>query len=440
MNRSSCKFLLDNILCNTGTLDCVVEVVYHLDLPIVQLPQSYQQHLSQTSEDMDANDFVTTFFDNLEALSDEDILDSRDHVLQRMLEIYANPADYNIFPLLKENFSSYECIPSVHDGNTLRKCVDLVHPQSPFAQLFDESENRFPIPLLVRKTITIVALKAAGMMHDNLPWSLVIDRAQTISILYQKDREKALHRVSLLLTTLTKNVCEAQCTVGSTLGSISFLPVLHKPDNYPIEWAGDGHDLLSGQEMVLASMHSSIDNSLIAGSLVPIVNESLPKAGGCGRIDHKARELLKLRVSPSIAEVIKHLKIISQSYDKIDKSWITRSCKMIYEFINEILESGVSCEEVSDMKTFPYLWNEQMFLSTESVAKHWRFPNGPCLYCVPESIVGKDYLVKALSIKLEFTTEHALISLEKMKEEFGETPIDANCENLLADLNSFVII
>ena len=434
MNRSSCKFLLDNILCSTGTLDCVVEVVYHLDLPIVQLPQSYQQHLSQTSEDMDANDFVTTFFDNLEALSDEDILDSRDHVLQRMLEIYANPADYNIFPLLKVKFSSYECIPSVPDGNTLRKCVDLVHPQSPFAQLFDKSENRFPIPLLVSKTITVLALKAAGMMHDTLPWSLVIDRAQTISILYQKDREKALHRVNLLLTTLTKNVCDVQCTVGSTLQSISFLPVLHKPDNYPIEWAGDGHDLLSGQEMVLASMHSSIDNSLIAGSQVPIVNESLPKAGGCGRIDHKARELLKLRVSPSLAEVIKHLKIISQSSDKIDKAWITRSCIMIYEFINKILESGISCEEVSDMKTFPCLWNEQMFLSTESVAKHWRFPHGPYLYCVPESIVGKDYLVKALSIKIEFTIEHALISLKKMKEEFGETPIDVNCENLLADL------
>ena len=436
MNRSSCKFLLDNILCSTGTLDCVVEVVCHLDLPIVQLPPSYQQHLSQTSEDMDSKDFVTTFFDNLIQLSDENILDSRDHVLQRMLEIYANPTDnfYNIFPMLREKFSSYECIPCVPDGNTLRKCVDLVNPQSPFAQLFDECENRFPIPLLVSKTITIGALKAAGMMHDNLPWNLVIDRAQTISILYQKDREKALHRVNLLLTTLTKNVSEEQCTIGSTLESISFLPVLDKPDNYPIEWAGDGHDLLSGQDMVLASMHSSIDNSLIVGSQVPIVNEALPKAGGCGRIDHKAKELLKLRVSPSIAEVIKHLKITSQFSDKIDKAWITRSCKMLYEFINEILESGVSCEEVSDMKTFPCLWNEQMFLSTESVAKHWRFPNGPYLYCVPESIVGKDYLVKALSIKIEFTIEHALRSLKKMKEEFGKNPIDANCEKLLADL------
>lgn len=85
--------------------------------------------------------------------------------------------------------------------------------------------------------------------------------------------------------------------------------------------------------------------------------------------------------------VVNHLKLLSEKAVKIDdKDWITKSCTMIYEFLNNCSDNADNLNVILQMKTFPSLWNRILFIDTTEVAKNWRH-RGPFLYlvqCSPE--------------------------------------------------------
>ena len=437
VNRSASKFLLDNILGSNGNPDCIVELMDHLNLPIVEMPEPYRYHLPTNEGDINSKQFVKLFFENLVELSDDDITESRNEVLKILLEISAAPRDLTqseIAPLLKQHFASLECIPCEPDG-ILRKCIDLIYPGAPFAPLFDESERRFPIELLVSSLLAIKGLQNGGMQHDVLSWNLVRDRAVSVRSLYKQNVESALKRAELLISTLARHVLESPpCEIK--LSSIQFLPVLCKPSDYPLEWAGDNEEsLLCGQSMIVERRTLSTKNSLLAGSQVCIVDDSNPVKGGCGKIPVKVQELLNLRSEPNVTEVISHLKVISHTSGDADPAWITQSCSLVYNFLNHALASSVAeFEEIRGMKSFPCLWNGSKFINIEDVAKDWRRPQGPYLYSIPEAIAGKTNLIKALSIKHEFSIDDAVTALEKMKIRFRDDQIDEYCKALVEDI------
>ena len=437
VNRSASKFLLDNILGSNGNPDCIVELMDHLNLPIVEMPEPYRYHIPINEGDINSKHFVKLFFKNLVELCDDDITESRNKVLKILLEISAEPRDKTqseIAPLLKQHFASLECIPCEPDG-TLRKSIDLIHPGAPFAPLFDESDRRFPIELLVSSLLAIKGLQNGGMQCDVLSWNLVRDRAESVQSLYKQNVEFALKRAELLISTLARHVLESPpCEIR--LSSIPFLPVLFKPSDYPLEWAGDNEEsLLCGQSMIVERRTLSTKNSLLAGSQVCIVDDSNPVKGGCGIIPVKVQKLLNLRSEPTVTEVISHLKVISLTSCDFNPAWITQSCSIVYDFLNHELASSVTeIEEMCGMKSFPCLWNGSKFITTEDVAKDWKRPQGPYLYSIPEVIVGKTNLIEALSIKDEFSIEDALTALEKMKIQFQDDQIDECCKALVDDI------
>ena len=437
MDRQASKFLLDNILGSNGNPDCIVGLMDHWNLPIVELPASYRYHIPTNEGDINSKHFVKLFFENLVELCDDDITESRKKVLKILLEISAEPRDQTqseMAPLLKHHFASLECIPCEPDG-TLRKCIDLIYPGAPFAPLFDESDKRFPINLLVSSMLAIKGLQNGGMQHDVLTWNLVRDRAESVLSLYKQNVESALKRAELLISTLARHVLGSPPS-EIKLSSIPFLPVLCKPSDYALEWAGDYKEvLLDGQTVVMEVNSMSTKNSLLAGSQVGIVNNSNPVSGGCGEIPNEVQQLLCLRSEPTVTEVISHLKVIYLTSSDVNPVWINQSCSIVYDFLNHALASSVTeIEEICGMKSFPCLWNGSKFISTEDVAKIWRHPQGPYLHSIPEVVAGKANLITALSIKHEFNTDDALTALEKMKNQFQENPIDKNCEVLLEDI------
>ena len=437
VNRSASKFLLDNILGSNGNPDCIVELMDHLNLPIVEMPEPYRYHIPANEGDINSKHFVKLFFENLSKLSDDDITESRNEVLRTLLEISAAPRDptqSEIAPLLNQHFASLKCIPCEPDS-TLRKCIDLIYPRAPFAPLFDESDRRFPINLLVSSMLAITGLQNGGMQRDVLSWNLVQDRAKSVQSLYKQNVESALKRAELLISTLANHVL-GSFPSDIRLSSIPFLPVLCKPSDYLLEWAGDNEEsLLCGKSMIVESRTLSTKNGLLAGSQVCIVDDSNPVKGGCGKIPVKVQKLLSLRSEPTITEVISHLKVISLTSGDADPAWISQSCSIVYEFLNRALASSVTeFEEICGMKSFPCLWNGSKFISTEDVAKDWRRPQGPYLYSIPEAIAGKTNLIKALSIKHEFSIDDALTALEKMKNRFLDDQIDECCKALVEDI------
>ena len=118
--------------------------------------------------------------------------------------------------------------------------------------------------------------------------------------------------------------------------------------------------------------------------------------------------------------------------DSLDKEWVSKSCRMIYEFFDSTLISNASVD-VNELKAFPFIWSQNKFISMDSVATQWRLKGGPYLYSVPDILVGRKCLVNELHIQYEFSYQDAKKALQMMKNEFGEETLDCSCQKVIKD-------
>ena len=433
------KFLDPDILGQPGSLPCVLNVIHHLNLPLVGLPSSYKAHLNLACQNLSEKEFVELFFANLSRLSCVSV--SRNDVIMYMLEAYATQYDdeSKLVCLLKKKFSSHAFIPTAPDGSVLRKCTEIVSPEASFAGLFDESDHRFPLKTLVDRHLVMTALEQAGMMESTLRWDIIIDRAQSVEALMEQDRVKALERVRLIVKTLSDSVDGKPPSSGTTIDSVKFLPVMRKPKHYPLSWYGDGCKLLSGRQLILSEVYTYSERDTmerIAGSQAAFLCENLPKDGGCGYINnYETRKLLKLNDSPSLCEVIAQLKAVIVQFNSSSPpplNWVTTSCEDIYKFIEGAV--GNSKTDLGELKEIMCIWNGRKFLDINSIALNWKLSDGPYLYTAPPSIASKEKFSKLMGIKENFTGEDARKALENIKSYSGSKPIDKSCEQLVIEL------
>ena len=435
------RFLDSNVLCQSDTLPCVVKVIQYLGLPLVDLPTSYRSHLHMTSKTLTEAKFIDTFFENLSRL--EAIKSERNKVVRHILESFGSQYDNStsLCQLLRRKFEDFACIPCGSDGCVLRKCEEVIDPTASFAGLFDESDNRFPIPALSSRALVTTALHHAGIMHNRLSWNLVLERAESVTAVMKVDSCKALERVRLILRTISTCVSGMQ---PERIASIPFLPVLRRPEDYPgaLDWYGDYHQLLPGEELVLSGAHThprDISKMMFAGSQAAFVCEELPKNGGCGYIyHHETKELLKLKSSPTLGQVIAHLKLIIQKSDKLDSKWVSKACAEVYGFIEGKLGHSDDAatfvgEELQDVAC---VWNGSKFLAVNSVANSWKLKNGPYLFTTPPTVSSREKLSQVLGIREMFTCRDAQLALEKMKSDFQEKVLDDSCVELVTELIS----
>ena len=332
------KFLDTDMFGHSDTLSCILEVLHHLQQPLVDLPSSHREHLNLSNELLKEASITEIFFDNLSEL--KAVHSSRNEIVYHLLKTYASQGDTkpHICQLIKRNVDSFSCIPTTPDGTMLRKCTEIIDPRASFSKLFDEDDHRFPIKRLT-DDLSLTALKHAGMMHSSLPWELIIDRAQSVNAVLQTDHLKALERVRLILSTMSTSVSGEPPSSGPTIDSIPFLPVVKKPEGYPLDWHGDNYQLLSGKQLVLCNKGTNLS---LAGSQVAYLCEDSPDKGGCDTIYiNRTKELLHLRKQPTLDEVISHLRVIIDCFNSDnspDPSWINQSYKEIYSFFESLLE------------------------------------------------------------------------------------------------------
>ena len=437
-----CKFLKVGIFGHSSVLSSVLDILHQLRIPLVDLPSAHRTHL-QSIQLIEEKDFIELFFANLSELKEVQL--SRNEVVYQLLKTFTSEKETNlaICQLIKSRLENYACIPTTPDGSVLRKCTEMIDPGTSFAKLFEESDHRFPIPRLT-DDLAISALKHTGMMYTSLPWELIIDRAQSIHAVMKTDPLKALHRVQLTLFTM----CTTMSASGEppycepAIDSVPFLPVMKKPEDYPLNWYGEDYQLLPGNQLVLSgSFTENTKNLRIAGSTVAYLSEDPPRNGGCGIIyEPKVRNLLHLREQPSLDEVVAHLQAVISWYNSssdspdIDHSWISQSCKEIYNYFESLLEFEGPELDLSELKKIPCIWNENLFLEIESVAMKWKLENGPCLYVTPPYVAANKKLSKALCIKDRFVCKDAIRALKMMKTMFGEKSVDDSCKELFAEL------
>ena len=335
-------------------------------------------------------------------------------------------------------------------------CSQVVDPRTEFAKLFDSAEGMFPIQQFSDGHLVDTAMMELGMISENIPWSLVIDRAETVTQLYRADRTKALKRVQLILKCIESNAKGKQAKQeAKALSAVRFLPVLKKPVDYPLPWFGEGHQLLSGKELMIKgatthrhSFQTSETNVNIAGSQVAFVNESSTDEGGSNYIHQKTREILQLRISPSCQEVISHLKLLITEFKSRQPSpqlvkWADRICRQAYEFFDGQIQQQKNTDQDTDqasqpldlqeLRCLPCVWTGKKFVEIQAVAGGWKL-EGPYLYPVPSSLDLRKNLVASLRIKDNFSQEDIIGVLRHMKEDFSSNPVSEACQTLLNEL------
>ena len=452
-----CKFLAPGILCQSSTdaniLDCVLAVVTHLRLPLVDLPSKYHVHLSLGSSTITEEEFIKLFFGHITSFTD--IQQSRNEVLQFMLEVYAVGLDRiqtSRMDYMREYLTDHPCIPCTPDGTQLKMCSQVVDPRTEFAKLFDSAEGMFPIQQFSDGHLVHTAMMELGIISENIPWSLVIDRAETVAQLYHADRTKALKRVQLILKCIESNAKGKQAKQeANALSAVQFLPVLKKPVDYPLIWFGEVHQLLSGKELMIKGvttqrhfLEASETNIIIAGSQVAFVNDKSIEEDGCNYINQKTREILQLRISPSIQEVINHLKLLITEFNSEQPNsqlfqWADRICRQAYEFLDGQIQQQKYADQASqpldlqELQSLPCVWTGKKFIEIQAVARGWKL-EGPYLYPVPSSLGFRKNLASSLGIKDSFTPEDIVRVLSQMKDDFNDNPVSEACQTLLNEL------
>ena len=445
---NSGQFLSAIILCympeHTSAPNCVFEVAKHLDLPIIDLPTPYHVNFNLEKVTLTEPTFVDLFFKNIPILQSS--WTTFCQVIQCMLEVYVATCDddANRSQIFSEYFLEYPSIPC-KDGKILRKCTEVVDSKAEFADLFDSNENIFPLDTLSERNLTHLSLVKLGMISETIPYDMLVERARTVIHLYRSDQTKALKRVQLILSLSTQKTKKTRA--GSTeLLSVPFLPVLQKPLGYYYQWKGEGYNFMCGEALVIADskrLNTKQDNinSDLAGSQVAFLNEEDIDDGGCGSIDQEAIQLLKIRTSPSLQEVIAHYNVVQRDYQSLPHSHelvvvTSRICHRVYEYLDDLLNPDFeSTESISStfIEQIPSVWTGKEFVDVSVIAFEWDL-EGPYLYQLPPVLSSYKYFLEALKIKQHFFLEDIDKALQKMKQDFGNKPIDDNCKQTLAKI------
>ena len=175
-------------------------------------------------------------------------------------------------------------------------------------------------------------------------------------------------------------------------------------------------------------------NVKIAGSQAIFLWEAKPKDEGCGHISERAEKILSMKAFPSFANVIAHFELIINYTDSIS-DWIDNSCQYIYDYMDDAInkKQSFSNENLAELTRLPCIWTGRKFIRASEVSFKWAL-NGPYLYQVPSMLMNKKMLCSGLGIKQKFSVCDIRNALLKMKNDFGEKPVDKACQEIIRQL------
>ena len=319
----------------TSISSAVLDVVNHLELPVVHLPSKYHEFLAILGSTEMEKTFLEHFFTNIDNV--EAILDSRNAVLLLALECYAtelNRPDKARYRYLCKFLQENACIPCEPDGNLLKAPSELIHPKADFAKLFDVDENVFPLGQFCDNKLVDKAMKE---LHDSIPLECLEERATTIVGLYKNDETKALERANLIMNSLQNEDKREQFSVESCLkiSEVPFLPVMKEPKDYPLPWKGEVDTLYPGKDILSAMHNDDKANIYLAGSECVFLNQDHPSYGKCGVVSYRVKELLQIRSSPTCREVISHFCTLLGHFDGSEQmiKFADPIARKVYEYL-----------------------------------------------------------------------------------------------------------
>ena len=420
------SFFLDpKIFPNSSSkesMNCIKEILFHLKKSLVDLPESYHIHLDLKSSLINQEEFVKLFFSNLNDLNV--IQQSRNYVIKMLLIEYACSSEDEVKDdSLGALLESRECIPCSESGNTLKKCTDLVHPESNFANLYIPTESMFPWEELLKSTRSDAALKKLSIMYDIIPWKFVVERATTVQCLMQLNQEMACNRVKHIIEAITKHT---RGDPPKHISTINFLPTLKKPQDFLLNWPGESVTIGSGNDVIFPGTDNS--NVFIAGSQSIFISQDCLGM----HIDERVETILGLRRVPTMESVIEHFKLVISHVKHLDLKWIEKVCVRVYDYLQDHLSLNLQ-----DFTEIPIAWTGQDFIYINQICFQWSL-NGPYLYKVPAILESNKQLCKYLNVKNTFSFEEIKQAMDKMKEDNEGKVLDEQCQKIVSQVISLV--
>ena len=321
---------------------------------------------------------------------------------------------------LNQLIKLHACIPTSPSGNTLQLPQQLVHPYREVASLFAPEDGRFPFgtPKSYLSFQRLARLEQLGMASNDLPWSEVAERAESIHNL--NDSDAALRRGKALLSFMEKKIkfkSFPDPTSYERITKAKFLPVLKKPTDFPLVWKGDefeDNSLLAPEEAYLE------EQKYLVCCTEPLVGIS---------ISRNVKKLLTLDTrGVTLEQVIQQLtNAFSAKVDSLNS--------LEYKELQEVFRTTYGCLQQSlshsgdrifeALQGKRFILDGKRFLSAQQVA--FSLPNdcSPYLFKLPQWIAEWfGPLMKAAGVKMTFVAHDYFSSLREIKGRFGGNALD----------------
>ena len=469
------RFLSPNILLQIGSSSipqCVTKAVDILQIPVVYLPTSYLTQLQQVLRGAlrmtNQIQFSQEFFQNISYFDSE--CEIRSDVLFSMFLTVANELTTSDESELMNILQNNPCIPCTPNGQKLKLASQLVDPSADIHELFDPDSEMFPISEFCKQNSVHQTMLYMGLLTSNLPWDVVVECANSIQSVYDKDNMKALKRVKLIISCIEENIKESTTTHQTEspllnipqlqeLKQILFIPVVPKPDDYFLSWKGEGLHVSCPSEMFYSGKWKLKNNCFMLGSQNILVNTKLPDKGGCGEISKSLHTHLGLQTTPSLNDILLHLKCLIDTFessmveDSDKRKIVEYTCRISYEGLEKKLELErqstktysyhATSKEVEQPQepteaektliTFrnkPFIWTGNYFTSPENIARDWR-ENGPYLFQLPSILSERKLLTKVLCIDSRFGVKKLIGVLDEMHQKYGNETLPDSCHKIV---------
>ena len=328
-----------------------------------------------------------------------------------------------------EMLKKYPCIPASPNGQTLKCPRELVNPNKDAASLFRNEDERFPwgTTTTFLNSLRIARLEELGMMSNDLPWSILGERAESISILSKESSEAALKRTNALLDLLTRKLTigkEKSLPEGiqNRLMQAEFLPVAKRPPKFPLPWKGND-TLEKGQTMISPKQAFPYPKRNLVCCSEPMVDlvhlHVLPGVSAFLGMDEKQvtidHVLTQLRFAAST-------NVEKLQYAELEQ--LKQLCLESYKYLQTAVDNKKIGEEriYKEVKT---IFIEGKFVAAGHVAFNLANDCQPYLYRLPKEIAVRfGSLMKLLGVKKTLQSKDFVASLKRIKTIFGETATD----------------
>ncbi|XP_042565290.1 sacsin-like [Clupea harengus] len=358
----------------------------------------------------------TKFFQEV-VFRNVDSLESQDRNAMILSAIDLN--DDEVDELLK----GHRIIPSKSSGE-LQYIRTVVNPSDKVACLYDQEEGRFLdgtrddfcSPKRIQR------LTALGMLSDHLPLEDIIERAGTISKVWETDQIKATKRLECLFDLMKELSVDKKshdwCSLQNTPLIPACSPVNTLADNQVISALKKPYEVYNFSCRYLVNMTEfTVDHRALK---IYADNSILEKLG--------------VRQTPPLETVLRQLEEASK-FDVRDHSLIARIANDSYEYLNKWLsdqEPPTLFDEF--VKSFPLVLVEDKFVHVKSVAKCQEFEVKPYLYLLPSVLSKFSTLWECVGIQNQFTPQQFAAVLNEMESKYGSNPLSDTDLNICLDI------